>query len=508
MRSGNLAIMQPARIMIVEDEVITAQDIRLSLERCGYSVSALATTGEEALSKAEHDRPDLILVDVMLDGRMDGIDVAQAITARLPIPVIYLTAHSDETMLQRAKATAPYGYLLKPFNEQELYSSIEIALFKAGMEAKLRASEERFRVFADYTYDWETWRRPDGCYIYVSPSCERISGYRPEEFYQDPMLLESITHPDDRRLVDEHMETARTSQRPGTLDFRILTKGGGLRWISHDCQPVYDVAGTWLGTRGSNRDIDNRKQAEQALRVAHAVLEQKVRERTAEIEAINRQLRRLTSEVVLSEERERRRIATGLHDRIGQNLVLAKFRLSALREALATAQPVDTLEEIIALIDQSLQETRSLTFELSPPVLYELGLEAAIEWLLENIQQQGLQTRLEHDREPKPLEQSVQVILFQATRELLFNIMKHARATSVTVSIRRDQHSICISIQDDGIGFDCSKHGGKTSRGGGFGLMSIRERMTHLGGRFELESGPGQGTRASLFAPLQPEGRS
>ncbi|MDN7024898.1 PAS domain S-box protein [Methanoculleus sp. FWC-SCC1] len=141
------------------------------------------------------------------------------------------------------------------------------------MEKALRESEENFRMLADFTYDWEAWLGPEGSYLYVSPSCERITGYAAEAFLADPHLTEKICHPADREAVAHHYaETWRSSSGVHHLDFRIVTRGGELRWISHYCQPVYREDGTWIGRRENRRDITERKRVEEALQQANRKL--------------------------------------------------------------------------------------------------------------------------------------------------------------------------------------------------------------------------------------------
>ncbi|MFA4824925.1 MAG: PAS domain S-box protein [Methanoregula sp.] len=133
-------------------------------------------------------------------------------------------------------------------------------------EELLHKSEERYRVVADFTFDWEYWIVPDGKFIYVSPSCERITGYRPEEFIHDPGLLVTITHPDDRGRVITHLSNVKSGVgEHNALEFRIITKNGEARWIGHECQPVYNTNSEYLGNRASNRDITERKEAEQKI---------------------------------------------------------------------------------------------------------------------------------------------------------------------------------------------------------------------------------------------------
>ena len=132
-------------------------------------------------------------------------------------------------------------------------------------EEALQESEERFRTVADFTHDWEFWVAPDGHHIYVSPSCERITGYGPEEFVNDPELLQKIVHPDDHSTIVNHLGEEQGLEKLPSLDYRIITRSGEVRWINHVCQAVYDADGTYLGRRGSNRDITKSKQMEEEV---------------------------------------------------------------------------------------------------------------------------------------------------------------------------------------------------------------------------------------------------
>lgn len=138
--------MRPKSIMVVEDEMIVAEDLAHWLMSLGYAIAARAATGREALQRCEATRPDLVLMDILLPGDMDGIHVATQIRDRYDIPVVYITASSDDATLARAKVTEPFGYILKPFDERSLYSTIEMALYKHQSEKRLRESEERYRL--------------------------------------------------------------------------------------------------------------------------------------------------------------------------------------------------------------------------------------------------------------------------------------------------------------------------------------------------------------------------
>jgi len=159
-------------------------------------------------------------------------------------------------------------------------------------EQALRESEQRFRTVADFTYDWESWVAPDGTYQYVSPSCQRISGYGANEFLADAKLFEKMVHPDDHKSLIRHLKDEIESRDAQIIEFRIITQNGDERWVAHICQPVFGDDGSFLGRRASNRDITEKKRGETALRKAHGELEKRVKERTAELIKTNKELRK------------------------------------------------------------------------------------------------------------------------------------------------------------------------------------------------------------------------
>ncbi len=218
------------------------------------------------------------------------------------------------------------------------------------------------------------------------------------------------------------------------------------------------------------------------------------------------QLRSLSSELSLTEESERRRIAQELHDRIGHALAHASLKLRQVKHGSSPEASDPALDDVYRLIDQTIADTRTLTFELSPPVLYDLGLEAALDWLAEQTyNQHGIAVDFTDDMRPKPIEESLRILLFQAVRELMFNIVKHARATRAGISISREENWIRIVIEDNGIGFAASEADRRIKKGG-FGLFSIRERLMHQGGRLEIASSPAAGSCVTLMSPMTPAG--
>ncbi len=288
--------------------------------------------------------------------------------------------------------------------------------------------------------------------------------------------------------------------------------------------PLRDSTGKHYGRIWYFRDITRHKRTEQELERARDELEIRVRERTTDLEkaveklrnevserkkaeeklmTYQKQLRSLASELSLAEERLRRKIATDVHDHVGQNLAISKMKIESLAQSAASSELARALEEIRDLIAQTVESTRSLTFELSPPVLYELGFGPAVQWLLRQTRQQyGLSTEFTDDERPKPLDDDIRVLLFQAVRELLVNVVKHAKAGSVKVSTQKVGDQIRVSIEDDGTGFDVAQIHSQNRMTGGFGLFNIRERLDHIGGHLDIASRAGRGTRITLMAPI------
>jgi PAS domain S-box-containing protein len=241
---------------------------------------------------------------------------------------------------------------------------------------------------------------------------------------------------------------------------------------------------------GIVRDISERRQREQRL--------QKYQER----------LKALASQLTVAEEKERRRIATDLHDHVGHSLALARMQMGGILECESEMGRTVLVKDVSNIMKQTLQEVRSLIFDLSSPSMNEIGLGAAIsEWMEERMaKRHGLETKFVDkigDDRRKTMDPNVRALLFRNVRELLTNVVKHARASKVCLCLLEENNAVKIIIEDDGIGFDASKLETKSGQNGGFGLFSIQERMTDLGGALEIKSKPGEGCRMVLVVPLE-----
>lgn len=262
-----------------------------------------------------------------------------------------------------------------------------------------------------------------------------------------------------------------------------------LRESMHRMHVAYDQS--IIYARQLKKEISERKQAEEKLLTYHE------------------KLRLLASKLSLAEERQRRCVAIEVHDRISQNLAFVKMKLGTLRASTSSSSFAGAMDEMLKLVDETIQNTRALISELGSPILYELGFVPAVEWLTQQAQNQhGIVLDFEDDGQFKPLSEDVRVLLFQAVRELLVNIAKHAQARTAKVSITRDGDQVRLDVEDDGVGFDSAEIGPSVDTTGKFGLFSIRVRLEPLGGHMEVESKPGHGTRVTLMAPLKRSGEN
>ena len=311
-------------------------------------------------------------------------------------------------------------------------------------------------------------------------------GYRREDLVGLSIL--EVFHPQDRPAVEERLRACLEDP----------TAEGVARWRLRKVRSD----GTLLWVEEAARTVEENGRKVVLLVCEDVAAETGSRDRRTRYE---NELRALTSRLALAEERERRRMAEGLHDQIGQLLAMANLRLGTLLDSDSETR-LRNLTDIRGLLKQALAETRSLTFELSCPVLYRLGLEEALRDLGERLSRQvGIRFRFESDSRPKPLAEDTQITLYRAVQELLFNIAKHAQAENARLEVARVEDLIRITVEDDGLGFDHSRIGDGPTPTGGFGLFGIRERLDHLGGSLEIETDPDRGTRIMASAPVIPE---
>jgi PAS domain S-box-containing protein len=269
----------------------------------------------------------------------------------------------------------------------------------------------------------------------------------------------------------------------------IRHRDGHVTPVLYNAAVYRDEAAKVIGVIAVARDITERTRME------------------TEQERYRQRLRQLAERLASTEERERHRISSQIHDTVLQTLSLSNIKLGGVRKALADgglAERAREVDIVRGLLQDAIGESRSLMAELTPPLLHELGLVPALDDLLERLQKlHGNPIQLRDDGQPKPMAIAVQGFLFQATRELVLNALKHAGPCTITVDVTRENDKLRIHVEDNGAGFEVSGDQHFVfHRAGGFGLFTIRERIESAGGRVELQSSPGKGTRVDLFVPL------
>jgi PAS domain S-box-containing protein len=355
------------------------------------------------------------------------------------------------------------------------------------VEKALVQSESRFRTVIREAAIGIALIDKKGHIIEANPALLAMLGYSPEEL--QGMDFTRISHPEHAESSWKNFQKLLTGQQDvGKLETRYIRKDGWIGWGRQSISLVRETGGKPQFAIALFEDITERRQSEDKIRT------------------YQEELQSLASELSLTEERERRRLATVLHDHIAQMLMVAKAKFEGLTESKLSRKLARPVAEVQKLVEESIRHTRSLIFELSPPILYDLGFEAAVDWLAEHMQQQyGLRVDVEDDGQSKDLDNEVRGLLFRSVQELLFNVLKHAGASRARVCMRRDGDYLRVAIEDNGAGFAPDTLSVPPEKMAGFGLFSIRERLNYFGGRMQIDSIPGQATSVILTIPLKPD---
>jgi PAS domain S-box-containing protein len=259
--------MSSPSILIVEDEVIIAADIANKLRRLGYEVLSLTDTGEEAVEIARKLKPSLVLMDIRLAGAMDGITAADTIWKECQVPVVFLSAHSDKCTVQRARKVEAFGFIMKPFEDRELHTQIELTLFKHAAERRLQESELRLREVLENSLDASYKRNlKTKSYEYLSPVFFRISGYTPEEMAALSIeTMKALIHPDDQSEIERVFSESKSGDAGAAyhMEYRFKHKKGYYIWLHNQFTIMLDTSGQPLASIGVVRDISARKLEEE-----------------------------------------------------------------------------------------------------------------------------------------------------------------------------------------------------------------------------------------------------
>jgi PAS domain S-box-containing protein len=480
--------MQKARVLVVEDESITAQDVAAILLNLGYSVTSTVASGNKALEAVEADRPDIILMDIVLQGDLDGIATTRRIRSRFDIPIVYLTAYSDEKTLLAAKNSELFGYVLKPIDSRELQIAIEMALHEHAeqkkLERALRDSQERYRLLVDNMNEGIVLQDKSGVISYINENFLKAQGYDKEEV---------LGHCLSEFIEDEAEPAAEKPGGPGPEDsFRQRE----IKWSRKDGQklsaifsprPIYDENGHLRGSVAVITDITQRRQIEEELSRSEEVL------------------RKLSLHLQSVREKESKRIAREIHDELGQALTALKMDLAWISQKIVDKRrdPKRLLEKISSmseLMDKTLQAVQKISADLRPGLLDDLGLVPAVEWLAQEFERRsGVRCSVNLRCQNANFSPDCSTAVFRIIQEALTNVARHARATLVRIDLKESAGELELRIWDNGRGIREEEIRSPES----LGLIGIRERLFPLGGVMKLEGLPDKGTTLEIKMPLK-----
>jgi PAS domain S-box-containing protein len=369
----------------------------------------------------------------------------------------------------------------------------DITLSKEA-ELERRASELRFRQVWEATSDAMVLSDGEGVVLDANPAYLQLYGYTAEQVIGHSFAL--IFSPDAREAaLAQYKQIFASEEHPPAFE-SVVQHADGSQRIVESRATFLRIDGQRTAMLSTIRDITERKQTEEALRHLNETLEDRVQARTE-------QVRSLATQLTMSEQEERRRISAILHDDLQQRLYGLNVQLVMLQGLLTREEQVEE-RQIVDESKQALRElievTRNLSVDLSPPVLHNEGLAEALQWLAAQMeQQQRLVVTVEAAVSLPVPDENLRVLLFQFVRELLFNIVKHARVDRANVALAMEDNLLAIQVSDQGQGFDVGTQHDLASQG----LLRIKQRLQLMGGYMQLASAPGQGTRITLYVPLQ-----
>jgi len=499
---------EKARLLIVEDERIVAMDLRQRLQRFNYKVIDIVSNGEAAIRLVEEHKPDLVLMDIQIQGDMDGIQTSAILHKRFNTPHIYLTAHRDDDTINRAKHTEPYGYLLKPFNDMEVQTTIEMALYKHKMRLELQLSELRFRSYIQNSSDIVVTVDADGVVEYVSPSVVRILGYEPDELLGAG--LGSFLHPEDKAVIGLYLkERALNSGAMERREVRAQHAESG--WVFLEIVgSAIDIDGLPKGIVFNIRDITERKRIEMELIQAKVRAEEMNRLKSTFLSNISHEIRTpLTGILGFASILE-----SELEDKAHMDMVYNITR-SGLR----------LLETMDAVLDLALIESSRVVIE-NEPIRMSVEVQQAVRMLATLAVEKSIRIKVVSKSEPESILLDRR-LLGQILNNVIGNAIKFTDRGSVIITIdaindfneesgERAQY-VSVEVKDTGIGIEESflpyifdefkqQSSGNNRRyeGAGIGLNIAKRMLALLGARVEVQSKVGVGTTFLMKFPVNP----
>ena len=332
----------------------------------------------------------------------------------------------------------------------------------------------------------------EGFVTYISPAVTKLCGYTVEEATGMHMANEVYVNPEIR---ESFLDALQKHGRVDNFVNPLRHKDGSIWWGAANAHLYFDDKGEIAGVEGVVRDVTELKAIEEELISLNATLEKKIKDRTDE-------LRRLNEYLVLSEEKTRNYFASALHDTIAQNLT---FSLTEIKNMTHSDLPInrENIFRIEELLETAMAEIRSIIYELRPPIINDFEIDIALESLIDGYNENH-NCRIDFINQRNDVlstPQAVKLALYRSTKELIINMIKHSKTKKAGIQLSNNAHSISLTVEDHGIGFDTNRL--KTPNLKTFGLYSLSERISNLGGQFEIFSTPGSGTRVEITIPIR-----
>jgi len=479
--------MQNLNLLLIEDNPADAFLIKEMLNPEGKGDYCITHSPDlrESLRLISENKFDFIISDLGLPDSY-GLDTVKSVikkTSRLP--VIVLTGNDNEETGNEALSLGAQDYLIKgTINPDQLHRSIHYAYMRKKTETRLLESEEKFRATVEISPDAVLILDVYMKIVYASMRALEIYGFSKRGSLLGKGITELFPENEKHKIQTLFKELFKTGV-VRDLELMMLREGRKGFYGELSASVVKNEDDLVDGYIIVAKDITLRKSNENAIKT------------------YQQSLRSLVTQLNLAEEKERRKIAVDLHDHLGQSLAMAKIRLSALKNGNSGAPQAENLKEAERHISHAIEFSRILTYELSPPVLFELGITEAIKWKLGQLSEKfGIKSSLKITGEIPSLQDDSSILVFRSFNELIDNIAKHSKAQKVSVIAKIDEQVIILEVEDDGIGFNPQMLKKNSYKSNKMGLFSIRERLKHFQGELFIDSAEGKGAKIKLSVPV------
>jgi PAS domain S-box-containing protein len=494
-------------ILLVEDNPADARLVREHLNTgsgtCAFHVTHVSTLDQarDILQKSEFQA---ILLDLNLPGT-NGLETLTRIRPANPgSPIVVLTGTEDEHLGVEAIKRGAQDYIPKSqMNSVLLPRVLLFAIEREKFDRERQASERTFRLFVEGATGLAfILLDVEGNIIHWNTGAQRLFGYTEEAAMHKHFSFLFLMEDQRNGRPESELRRAKNNEK-GNDDNYLVRADGTPFWASGAITAVRDSQDNLRGFAKVVRDTTAQKETADKLAELNQTLEKRVHQRTIELVRYQARLRSMASDLTLMEQRERRRLATDLHDYLAQLLIACHFNFSQALSLTDTKSLLGVIQESNLLVNQAIEYTRTLVTQISPPCLYEFGLPAALEWLGSEMKKQGLIVEVHGEKLSVNLKEEQAILLYQSVRELLFNVLKHSGTQNAIVSLSIQANNLFnIEVADHGRGFIKGQEEREKDSANTFGLFSIRERMEALGGKTTITSDLGKGTRILLQIPL------